>query len=270
MDRERLLGNGLRHENKAVKKRDKAAARAAIRAARQAELEQAQEKAHNERQAAFTELDDRNTAVITKAGDFTKSGVVWRPTRRKNSNEPKIKKQGHIVVLEAAPQTDATPDHVVVALVSTVESRSHYEEDESNDPDNTRVQFRFTYIPRGQLERVVAATDGQYPLDLVSDDERALTTMDEETYFSSKYDHTNRLKKLGSDLNWNGYGTRKQEKAYRQGLANASLIVDTMEHNLNWVLEAAANPDLNPHLQETMASMQSAERRPVPVLDVDF
>lgn len=248
MDQEQLLGSVFRKEVKARQVQEKRAAQAAIKATREQQVRNAEKAATERRQGAFESLGKRNTAVIDEVRAFTKGGAVWN-VDSKGGYANRIRKQGKVVILAPAPKSKVTPDHVAVCLVSSLEV---WDPDYvyNMKADRKAAQFRFAFAPRNRLDKVVGEVD-RYPFSSIPADE--LVCRDEDTYYDqySRYGggDESSLSSRGRSLN-SGYTTsRIKRAAYKVGLRECTATIEAVEHDLEWVLQAASDTDLNPHLR---------------------
>jgi hypothetical protein len=250
MDKDRLLGPVLRQEAKKRRKQEKAAAKAAIRAAQAKELEEAEQAASKSRQDAFEDLGKRNTSVIERVRAFTEGGASWGD-KPKSKFDDRVIRQGKVVVLAPAPRSKVTPDHVAVCLVGYAESR-WYGSGDTFTTHRKWAYFSFAFVPRDELDKVVNRKGG-YPLSAVR--ESGILARTESTYLDTQglgAENSSSITQRGSALSKVSYATSRQKRvAYEAELSKYTAGVATAEHSLEWVLQAAADADLNPHLQDS-------------------
>lgn len=230
-----------------------------IKEAREQELRDERKAFKESLKAPFGKLAERGSLALDTLGDFVTGGKRWGITGGYSNEEIIGHGQGKLVVMGDVKVTPATPDHVGVCLASILDynSKRNFAYTKNSSWRKYAVpEFRFAVIPRDTLPEVI--DEESYPLhkSIVGTD--IILTV--ETFDTLSRIDAN---KNGSPYTPTGsrHMRRNGAKKYKHLLQATTTNVEQFEQNLEMVLEAAANPDLNPHLQQPIQEMGSVTIR---------
>jgi len=216
MDRERLMGG---HISRLTSRREQEAIRLGERAQNH-EVEQRRLQSIREKKAEpFKALSARNQVVLGIVSQLTEHGAHMRLKDDLRNKE--------VVVIGKHPRTTLTPDHTAVCGVTEIRRpnrRGNYSD------DSISAEFAFAIVPTSEVNRFT-----QYPHNLHTPNQPGVTLFDPEespTKLSilSVPDNSSALTR--------GFKLRRLDDEVTQS-----------ERNLQMVLEALHDPELNPHLQ---------------------
>jgi hypothetical protein len=243
MDRKELLNTAIDRKNAQIKKE--------ARAQERAEKVLQQRIAFKEKlQAPFVDLKERAAFALDTLGSFIAGGNRRDIIGGFNNDEVVAKRQEKVVVLGDAKVTPTTPDHIGVCVPSILNPNPKRDKEYSRNSSwrNEAIPaFEFAVIPRDYLPKVLENT-GFIVV--------GATIVEVEPFYS--LDTIERNEKFAV---YEKEGTRRDKRRsanyYNDLLETTATNVEQFEQNLAMILEAAANPDLNPHLQQPIQGVGS-------------
>lgn len=191
-----------------------------------------QELLHPDRLTAFTRLELANQKIISSVKDFTRIDPSQFDLPEEVENIPKL-----VVLERRLPVSGETPDLLTVCVVRYTEEQTYHLESISES-----ASFEFAFIPRRSLTTVLSQDLLWSPLKGVTKEDMVSKGTD-VTYNQGS------LKSRGIE-----YANLGRDKSMFAGLfywlelkATANKL-EQLRREQVWVLEAAQNPELNPHL----------------------
>jgi len=248
MDRKELLDTAIDRKNAQIRKEEKI----------QKRREQAKQQriAFKEKlQAPFEDLKERGAFVLDTLGDFLAGGIRRDVMGGYWNDEIVAKQQEKVVVLGDAKVTPTTPNHIGVCVPSIVNPNPKRDVEYSRKSSWRKEAiptFEFAVIPRDYLPKVLENTGFIV----------AGATIIEVEYFDTlnSIEHKEKLAIYEKE------GTRRDKRIsaryYNNLLRTTTTKVEQFEQSLGMVLEAAANPELNPHLQQPIQELGSVAIQP--------
>jgi hypothetical protein len=244
VDRKELFGSVVKSEVRAQRELERKETRAE-------KAKQAKRREIEKRTAPFVAIEERHVAAMKSLKSFIKARRPneWNVTD-KNDKDAAVKR-GILVVLGDAPKSDVTPDHVAVCL-SAIQRPVAYR-NVTNDANQFKAVFTFVLIPRESLQGVIEATG--YPLDGIPTN--GLIRRDE----ASNAGYEIRSAKGQAESPWDNDKGRNDSRRMYRNLHDMTQTYKQFEANLDWVMTAAADPELNPHLQVPTQALGSVALR---------
>jgi hypothetical protein len=194
--------------------------------------------AHNQQVLApFERLEARSAQVRQTFRELIEIGHTWREPHWDNHA-----KKGIVVVLEKAPVSPVTPDHMAVCLLEYrlfIDSVHFGPKGDFGGGDST---FNFAFIPTRSVNSVIESKG--YPFAKIPETELSLST--------EVLPKHNQIRGRGHRFTYALAYTKKvpSQRGYDREVKETEADVATIESSLAMVLQAIANPSLNPHLNQ--------------------